>query len=109
MFTDPIKHRRGRHVPDPTQNFTGGLFAAVKSISATKFRLTFDEPVVVVGTPQYTVQGQLPTDVIAVSDKIIDLDYAANVVAGNAWVIPAKDKAIRNSVGGYVAPGNGVF
>lgn len=109
MFTNPIIHRRPRNRPDPTKVFSGGIIVAAKSISATKFRLTFTESVSLVGIPAFTVQGVLPIAVVAISDKIIDVDYAANVVAGNAWHIPAGDPAIRNSVGGTVAPGDGVF
>lgn len=109
MFTPPIIHRRPRNRPDPSKVFRGGTFAAAKSIVATKFRLTFTESVSLNGIPAFTVQGVLPTAAAAVTDKIIDLDYLANVVGGNAWHIPAGDKSIRNSVGGTVAAGDGVF
>lgn len=98
------RNSRNRSAGDPSTPFRGADAVATCSIVATKARLTFTQPVQAIDLPlSITCQGLPPTAFTQVSPVIIDLDYAADVVATNVLVIPGNVPEIRTASGGYVA------
>lgn len=102
--------RRNRRTIKPDSPTVGVDSRAIVSISAGKMLLTFDTAVVVRGVPQsIKVAGVAPVAVTQPTPQTVLLEYAAPVVAGQAWVIGHKDTAVRSSTGGYAVAAAGTF
>jgi len=84
---------------------------AVPTINAAKLRLTYSAPVVLNGLPigiTRQAAGAGPelvlTAAVQVSPVIIDITYAAALVATDVVTIPAGVAQIRGQAGGYTFP-----
>jgi len=82
----------------------------VRILSATKnttvLTLTFDQPVVLKGVPQYTTSVEGATAVSAESPSIdtVAITFSATIAAATTVTIPSPvEPAIRSVDGGYVA------
>ena len=95
------KRNRGRVEPK--------LPTAIRVVSAvaatTTLTLTFDQPVVLKGTPAYTtdVVGAEALSATSPSINTVVITFSASIAAASAVNIPGGDPAIRNKVGGFVA------
>ena len=103
-------HKRSRRSLSPSFYPPGAAVIATATINATKARLTFLAPVSVSSLPvEITRQAagvgaQLaPTAFTVVSPTIVDLTYAASVVATDKLTIPANVPEIHGIAGGVVA------
>ena len=80
------------------------ILSAVKS--ATLLTLTFDQPVVLKGTPAYTTDVAGPTAISAEATAIdtVEITFSATIAAATEVNIPSPvEPAIRSKDGGYVA------
>jgi hypothetical protein len=82
----------------------------VRIVSATKnatvITIVFDQPVVLKGTPQYTVTGATADPVSAASPAIdtVAITYSASIAAATDLNIPSPvEPGVRSKDGGYVA------
>lgn len=111
------RNRRNRSQGDPSKRPVAINATATSTVSANKWRLTFNTPVQLLAVPTadnnggaaMTVEGAEPTAATQVSPTVIDLTYAVNVAAAQDFVIPNNGKAIRTPSGGYVAAATGTF
>lgn len=111
MITRPRpKTHRNRQALRGVDYLPGASIIATAAINATKARLTFAAPVVVTGLPvEITRQAagsgpQLPpTAFTVISPTVLDLTYAASVVATDVLTVPANVPEIRGVAGGFVA------
>lgn len=110
MIRRPPRHQRNRTRLTVSSSPPGAQISTSFSIVATKARLTFNVPVVVNALPlsitrQAAGSGPqlLPTAFTVVSPTIVDLTYAASVVATDVITIPANVQEIRGTAGGFVA------
>lgn len=82
---------------------------SVRIISATKaaavLTVTFDQPVVLKGTPAYTtsVAGATPVSATSPSPAVVQITFSATIATATTMSIPVADPAVRNKVGGFVA------
>ena len=110
MITRPQVRARIRTHLRGADYLPGASILATAAIVATKARLTFAAPVVVTGLPvgitrQAAGAGPqlLPTAYTVISPTVVDLTYAASVVATDKLTIPSNVPQIRGVAGGYVA------
>lgn len=108
-----VVHRtrsRNRNTLDPS-NIPGGTpAAAASSIASNKWRLIFNNAIMVKNLPtDFTVDGAAPTAVTQDSPTQVTLTYSINVAAGQTWVIPAGSGSVRTLTGGHVAAATGTF
>jgi hypothetical protein len=110
MIKRPPRHQRNRTRLSVTNTPPGSAITTAFSIVATKARLTFNAPVVVSGLPTGITRQAggagaqlLPTAITVVAANVVDLTYAASVVATDVLTIPAGVSEIRGSAGGFVA------
>ena len=95
------KRNRGRVEPK--------LPTSVRVVSAvaatTNLTMTFDQPIVLRGTPAYTtdVPGATPVSATSPSINTVVITFSATIAAATEVIIPVADPAIRNKVGGFVA------
>jgi hypothetical protein len=81
----------------------------VRIVSAAKaasvLTITFDQPVILKGVPEYTVTGASVTALSAVltSATTLALTFSGAVTAATVVNIPFEDPGIRSAVGGFVA------
>lgn len=110
MITRPQVRARIRTHLRGVDYLPGASILAVATISTAKARLTFNAPIVITALP-LTITRQAagsgpqlpPTAYTVVSPTVIDLTYAASVVATDKLTIPANVPQIRGVAGGYVA------
>lgn len=95
------KRNRGRVEPKlPT------AVRIVSAVAATAtLTVTFDQPVVLKGTPQWTTDVPGATVVSATNPTLntVVITFSASIAAATEAIIPVADPAIRNKVGGFVA------
>lgn len=110
MIRRPPRHTPNRTRLRPQNQPPGTGLSTAFSIVATKARLTFSGPVVLQGLPvgitrQAAGAGPqlLPTAAVQVASNIVDLTYAASVVATDVLTIPAGVPEIRGTAGGFIA------
>lgn len=111
MITRPRpKTHRNRQALRGVDTLPGASITSTAAIVATKARITFAAPVVVTALPvaitrQAAGAGpQLaPTAYTVISPTVLDMTYAAPVVATDKLTIPANVPQIRGVAGGYVA------
>lgn len=100
--------RRARNRPDKSKGRSTTNFTAVLSVVATKLRVTLNGNATIQGLPHVAASGgahagtAYPTSITQISQNVFDLDYLANVAAGDAIVYPANDPGLRSYNGGYV-------
>jgi len=116
MIRRPYRHQRARSQFTPAQTPPGRAIAATFTISTNFCRLTFDAPVVVSGTPvgitrQAAGAGPqlLPTAIDVIFPTVVDIHYAANVVATDVITINANVPEIRGNAGGFIAAAKHTF
>lgn len=96
------KETRGR--VKPTQPSPVRIVSAVKN--AAVLTITFDQPVVLKGTPQYTtsVAGATAVSAESPSPAVVQITFSATIAAATSVTIPSPvEPAIRSKDGGYVA------
>src|SRR5690349_20365059 len=83
---------------------------AVRIVSATKsgsvLTLTFDQPVVLKGTPKYTttVAGATAISATSPSPAVVQITISSAITAATAVNIPSPvERAVRSKDGGFVA------
>lgn len=110
MIRRPARHNRNRTRLPVSSSPPGAGVTTAFSIVATKARLTFSSPVVVRALPigitrQAAGSGPqlLPTAYTVVSANVVDLTYAASVVATDVVTIPGNVSEIRGTAGGFIA------
>ena len=95
------KRSRGRVEPKlPTS------IRVVSAVAATTtLTMTYDQPVVLRGTPAYTtdVVGAEAVSAVSPSPNVVVITFSASIAAATEVIIPVADPAIRNKVGGFVA------
>ena len=102
--------RRNRNALDRSNVPAGTSAAVTSSIVASKWRLVFDNPVLVKALPtDFTVNGAAPTAYTQDSPTQVTLTYAVSVATGQHWVVPVNSPNIRTPRGGYVASAAGTF
>jgi hypothetical protein len=101
MITTQEKRNRDR--VEPKQATPIKILSASKSGSV--LTVTFDQPVVLKGVPQYTttVAGADPTSAVLTGPSVLALTFDAAITAATAFNIPFEDPGIRNAVGGFVS------
>lgn len=86
--------------------------AATLSVNTGKLQVSFDQPVVITGTPNITAQGgahvgiAAPISMQIVNQQTIILTYTAVVAAGNTITILNRDPAVRTATAGYMIAQN---
>ena len=87
--------------PQPTTPI--GMTAAAAAGSV--LTITFDQPVMLRGVPQYTtdVAGADPLSAVLTAPNILALTFDAAVAAATVINIPYEEPGIRNSSGGFVS------
>ena|SRR5687768_10331393 len=101
MLTPTVKRTRERVKPrqaTPVRIVSAAAAASVLTV-------TFDQPVVLKGLPQYTVDvaGANPLSAVLTAPTTLALTYSAAIAAATEVTIPFEDKSIRSAVGGFVA------
>jgi hypothetical protein len=98
------KRNNGRVEPKkPTQ------VRIVSAVAATtNLTVTFDQPIVLRGTPAWTSDASVDPQAVAVSavspsPNIVVITFDASLAAATGIIIPVADPAIRSKVGGFVA------
>ena len=74
--------------------------------SGTVLTLSFDQPVVLKGVPQYTtdVVGANPVSAASPAIDTVEITYSASIAAATAITIPSPvEPGVRSKDGGYVA------
>jgi hypothetical protein len=102
MLSRPKVSRRNRRQFDPSNVPHGTYVDAIVTIASGKARLTFSNPISMTCIFRMTVMTVAPTAATLVNSNTVDLTYATPPVAGNAYVIPDHDPAIRTRNGGFV-------
>src|SRR4030095_3376873 len=95
--------RESRGRVKPSQPTPVRILSAVKN--TTLLTLTFDQPVKLKGTPNYTTDLPGVTAVSATSPAIdtVAITFSATLATATVVNIPYVDPAIRSTNGGYVA------
>jgi hypothetical protein len=81
----------------------------VRIVSATAalsvLTVTFDQPVILKGTPAFTtdVAGATPVSATLTSPTTLSVTFSAQITAATELRIPFQSPAIRNAVGGFIA------
>jgi hypothetical protein len=110
MLTLQHPRARGRGNFDPS-NIPSGIDAtATCAVVTTKWRLVFDNPVLVKTLPvDFTVNSAAPTAFTQDSPTQVTLTYAVSVATGQTWRIPTRSPHVRTATGGHVAAATGTF
>lgn len=76
----------------------------VASTNGTVLTLTLDQPVSLKGTPQIltNIAGPVPVSAEQVSPAQIAVTFDGDISSATSLIVPHRDPAIRNSVGGYI-------
>ena len=95
--------KQNRRMALPTRQTPIRITSA--TIAANTATVTFDQPVVITGVPQYTTaeDGAAPTGATLTSPTTLQVTWASVVGEPVSMYIPFEDPAIRNRVGGFVA------
>lgn len=75
------------------------------AVNGTVVTMTYDQPIVLKGTPDYTTDVAGATAVSATSPTLnaVEITFDADVSAATEVNIPVADPSVRNKVGGFVA------
>jgi hypothetical protein len=87
--------------PQPTT----AIKVTAVTVATNTVTVTFDQPVVLNDTPQYTtdVAGATPTSATKTSATTIAITFDASVAAATELNIPYEEPAVRNASGGFVS------
>lgn len=109
MLRKPAKNRRNRRSGDPSLKTSGTDATAVFSVDTKETTLTFDLPIVTNGIPaSLKVDNKSPVSAARTGPNSVVYTFADSGAA-KAYVLAAKDPAIRTRNGGYAAPAAGTF
>src|SRR5688572_4649433 len=66
--------------------------------------LTFDQPVMLSGTPQFTtdVAGATAQSAVKTAANVVAITFSASIAAATVINLPFREPAIRNASGGFV-------
>jgi hypothetical protein len=109
MVRQTKKSRRNRNRFDPSNTPAGSDASATLAIVTGKVVVTLSVACSLSGIPQILVQGVAPTAAVMLTPSSCQLTYAVAPVAGNSYVVPGRDPALRTRNGGYVAARAGTF
>lgn len=75
------------------------------SVNAAVLTVTFDQPIVLKGTPGYTtdVAGAVAVSATSPSINVVEVTFDATIATATQVNIPYLDSAVRSKDGGYVA------
>jgi hypothetical protein len=75
------------------------------AVDASVLTVTYNQPIVLKGTPGYTtdVPGATAVSATSPSINVVEITFSAAIAAATVVNIPVADHAIRNKVGGFVA------
>lgn len=101
MIQPTIKRKRDR--ADRTTKTPVRIVSAIKA--AAVLTVTFDQPVILKGVPQYTTDapGADPLSAVMTSPSVMVLTFDATIAAATEFNIPFEDPAVRSAAGGFVA------
>ena len=77
--------------------------------STNSITLTFPDPVVLAGIPNYSNGSITVNAAVRGTPNTVTLTGSGNWISSIPLTIPFEDTAIRNSQGGYVQPGTYTF
>lgn len=78
--------------------------ALATSPGANQVDVTFDQPIILSGIPQYVANGKLPISAERTTPNMVVLVYVA--LGAFAQIdVPFEDPSVRNSAGGFVRSG----
>src|SRR5690349_4024354 len=100
MITTNRRPARGRVKP---REATPVMITTITPGSST-LSVTVDQPVIIKGTPQWTlnIAGNV-INVAVISPTEFQVNFDASVMSAAVVNIPFQDPSIRNAVGGYIA------
>ena len=98
-------NNRAQNRVRPTQKTPVRIVSASASAAASVLTISFDQPVILKGVPQYTtdIAGATPTTAALTSPTTLALTFSAAVATATEVTIPFEDPGIRGAVGGFVA------
>ena len=75
------------------------------SAATTVLTVTFDQPVVLKGTPAYEVDvvGATPVSAALTNPTTLAVTFSASIAAATKMTVPFQNPSIRSADGGYVA------
>jgi hypothetical protein len=79
------------------------ILSAVKNVAV--LTVTFDQPVGLRGTPQYTTNlaGVTALSATSPSPSVVVVTFSATIATATTLNVPVADPGVRNAVGGFVA------
>jgi hypothetical protein len=88
-------------MPQPT----AAIRITAASAAGSVLTVTYDQAVVLNGTPSYAtdVVGADPVSAVLTSPTTIEITFDASVAAATELNIPYEEPAVRNSSGGFVS------
>ena len=101
-------NRRNRRQLDPSLPKPQVSAVVTPTVSTVTVTLTYNVPVVVVGTPAFSVATVTVNSFTVISPTVVHLTLSATG-AGKAWVQAADDPNVRTYTGGKVAAAAGTF
>ncbi len=95
--------KRGKHLPMEKVVNPIRIVSAVKN--TTHLTVTFNQPVVVRGLPNWTtsVEGPTVVSVTSPSPAVVVATFSATIAAATTMSVEPTDPAVRSMSGGYVA------
>ncbi len=101
MITTQAKRTRER--VKPTQKTPVRIVSA--TAAASVLTVTFDQPVILKGVPQYGVDvaGATPASAAMTNPLTLALTFSAAIAAATEVTIPFEEPGVRSAVGGFVA------
>ncbi len=99
------RSRRRQNSPVNNPQPTVPIKVTAASAAGSVLTVTFDQPVILSGVPQYAtdVPGAAPTSAVLTSATTLALTFDAAVAAATELKIPYEEPAIRNASGGFVS------
>ena len=96
-------NKRAQNRVRPTQKTPVRIVSV--TAAASVLTITFDQPVILKGVPQYTtdIAGANPVSAAMTNPTTLALTFSAAVATATEVRIPFEDPGIRNAVGGFVA------
>jgi hypothetical protein len=78
---------------------------ASAAVDGSVVTMTFDQPIVLKGTPDYStdVAGAAAVSATSTTLNSVDITFDADVSTATVVNIPVADPSVRNKVGGFVA------
>lgn len=99
-----LRKERQNRTKEP-QPFKTPVRITSASVDLSVLTVEFDQPVILKGVPQWTIDvvGAEPVSATKVNATTIAITYSQSVALGTTITIPFQKDTVRSSVGGYVA------